>query len=1310
MKQISYFHKGINTDLDYSKHGNDSLVLPSKYIRLINKEGEGLVVTIVDGNKQEFSISPNFEVIGSCEFNGILYIFSHNLTTGFGEIGSYPSPKDNNVGGFDNIYKPLKNLVISGQANNFRIKDVFDPSYPIADQAYAVTDYDGSVNLIFTDNHNPLRLVNSGFNQKGIRSDRTYNFDTVLNEIELIKSLPEGQKIEALSEEPGGQLMFGNYIFLYRYLTPSNDRTPFVAESRPYTVTNVSPTNPDLLTSNDDGIVSGKKIVLRLHNLDPTYRYVEIAYIRFSGSGNGVVTSDAKVIQRNIEINPDNQGGMNFHFTGLDTELPLDISVILQNVVRENVCRTITAYDRRIWGANWVAEPINYEALAEYALKIKPVADTSKVIQRWDRFRFYARPDNLKYVGYFRNEGYVFNVSFVLKSGYRTETFPVRGADARQFSAANSINAYTANGGANANNHGVFVFPTAAADNPFVNEGTSHNIRIMAVKFLMNEAYAYLNSNTDNANWIKENVSEIIFTRGERVKNLLYQGLASPVIGKKSALAHSDYSSSPPNCSIPTFDYKSADNTSYVIPVIRRRKYSNHSEHVFYSQPLEQTSQEKKIAAFFSTDFIFGPKDLLSENTQLAYLTRYKTISYNSQWTSATYRPWAYYRSRPQFANYAPLPDRIKEIQIVYNENNWVTAQNTSLLRLVNKASDGGEDNDDLNEIAWADPDSDGGISNIRNRNMLFPGYIGLRIESDFHSGHETMYMQTSIFRFNPNTHDYLSFYVGRQLPHSAISDTIPINTNNDIICFNGDCFAQSTMVKLRTWHPTSVWAKVGGADDQPVNSDIEAEGYWGGAAVPERKYAHGLLIEIPSENAVNTALRFENRGNNTYYPSYKNPTDITWIYRQRWGVFPYSTDVTGWGKNLGVGIESFLINKGNSATLSTRHLLSYNPFIPKGSDKYPNRIRYTGQQEPGMPILSYRMWDYMAKEDFDERNGEIVKLMIAFGRLLSIQESSILLHQTSTEEVIPTTRGEMIIGTRSILSKYPTALSRFGSQHILGVVLGRSALYGWDWINNTIWRVIMNEEGNVIARSMDRDEMIQKYVKDRKDAHVTDVSSVLEDKIFSFDNTGQQGIMVYYDKEYEDVLFYSVLPLPSQPRHETLVYNEKLNGFITTYEHAVRYVMSKRNSLYSLRFRSSNIFKENAGDPATFYGIEARPEFSFIVTGQVGRDSYAAIDKMFKAMEIVTPKDPLFINNVKCSTLFQEAENAPFIDNEKFWLMPKYLQSKWSFPLNVSKTEGEVFDEESNLNGVWLKVTIGLRKAKSFIRNIITIFTTSNT
>ena len=54
MKQVSVFHKGIMTDIDYSKLDNNNLLFPCANIQLTSEDGKGFIITPVKGNEVAF--------------------------------------------------------------------------------------------------------------------------------------------------------------------------------------------------------------------------------------------------------------------------------------------------------------------------------------------------------------------------------------------------------------------------------------------------------------------------------------------------------------------------------------------------------------------------------------------------------------------------------------------------------------------------------------------------------------------------------------------------------------------------------------------------------------------------------------------------------------------------------------------------------------------------------------------------------------------------------------------------------------------------------------------------------------------------------------------------------------------------------------------------------------------------------------------------------------------------------------------------------------------------------------------------------
>jgi hypothetical protein len=325
-------------------------------------------------------------------------------------------------------------------------------------------------------------------------------------------------------------------------------------------------------------------------------------------------------------------------------------------------------------------------------------------------------------------------------------------------------------------------------------------------------------------------------------------------------------------------------------------------------------------------------------------------------------------------------------------------------------------------------------------------------------------------------------------------------------------------------------------------------------------------------------------------------------------------------------------------------------------------------------------------------------------------------MHYTNREETVPSSSGEMIIGVRSILSKEPIVLARYGSQHIFAVKNAKSGVYGWDWMNRVIWRIQINQEGNLFSAPLHKEELIENYLKElkiRKDGDgVESVLTRLQDKMF-LDSAEQEGIVMGYDKKMNEVLFTSSFNGES----ETMRFNEDVGDFLGTFSFPAKFYFNIHNDFYSVKVTPHNLrveekaYLHGVGLPARFYGTYYSPVISFVVNGFLSADEiYVNIDKLYKAIEIESPRNPLPIDKILFQTMFQRGRNEPFHNETEFWLTPEYLMSKWAAPINIAYEGQEQFYIESNMTGKWLKVTIVLNKGiDTFIKNVVTNFITSH-
>jgi len=116
MKVKNIFTQGIISDIDNSIKKPDQWDFPTLNARVVNRKGQGFIITNFPGNKEEFALKTGYAVHGACEHNGILYIQSIEGNGPRGEIGCFPSPTrwalDNTT--FVREYKAFYNYAAAG--------------------------------------------------------------------------------------------------------------------------------------------------------------------------------------------------------------------------------------------------------------------------------------------------------------------------------------------------------------------------------------------------------------------------------------------------------------------------------------------------------------------------------------------------------------------------------------------------------------------------------------------------------------------------------------------------------------------------------------------------------------------------------------------------------------------------------------------------------------------------------------------------------------------------------------------------------------------------------------------------------------------------------------------------------------------------------------------------------------------------------------------------------------------------------------------------------------------------------------------
>lgn len=583
--------KGMNTNIYPSR-------LPADYcFELLNGKvysaegGNAYVVQNLKGNKEYFSISDGYSIIGLKEHKNILYIVSVNDDNRV-EIGSYPSPKqmvfdwetptaikyklDETQIGFENTYKPLPCIyggmgagpedppvyynIIKGMRTEMFKFDIDRIIFPLTKSSN-----DNTVNIYLFDGENPNRTVNNCFDEDGnIILDRQYKgrstsyehteyaVDRITRQFLSISKPPYAR---LSSVEEGGQLPLGNLFFYIRYLDYEFNKTNFSPLIGPVMISN----GEDIFTvsgNNPDGNInkSNKRVVIDVNYIDMSYKYFEIAIAWKTSNDNVALGERAMLLTKRVPIVSDNEIG--FTITGMEEMSELSMSEIIRPALKETSCMAATSFSDRFWGANWKESDYDKVAMKELAKRIYIEPELKNKIylkdlhgdemkdytidsidaygpSSIDKKYWYQSPEFvLDRIGYYRGEVYPFALVGILDDGTYTDPFPITGFD--------YYNAYELEDNLVTINDEDYLSDDDNTNNGFVRFpqfGTgaeSSHIDdmdyIMLAKAHLLKFWDYLNEHITEF----EGISGFKVVRGDRFKNLLYHGINLPMAESQS--------------------------------------------------------------------------------------------------------------------------------------------------------------------------------------------------------------------------------------------------------------------------------------------------------------------------------------------------------------------------------------------------------------------------------------------------------------------------------------------------------------------------------------------------------------------------------------------------------------------------------------------------------------------------------------------------------------------------------------------------------------------------------------------------------
>lgn len=523
---INSFNKGMHSGIDPSVFPEGSY-RTMRNGHIFARNDRGFVVTNITKPSEAFSLTSGYVPIGSCEFNGKLYIMSYKAgAPSMVEFGVYTP-------GATPLYSPLATLSDAGGSGRpLRIDaSLIGYSKEHLVSMFPRVSYDGSVNLYICDGYNANIVVNT---------EREY-INTAVNPLEAsdfaqFKSLDSMPEIEAEVID-GGYMKPGNYFFAFRYTTKDYNSTIFFNQIGPYCIS-----EDDRGTLDINDITLPKSVKLTLTGMDADYRYVEIAVLRYFGETE-VMSSEMYLVTKRFIADGD------IVIDGTEDRINITPEELLKNNILVSTCKSHLQHNNRYFGANWKSDITDlHSILSRAAARIIPEfviehGDDDETIIADAFERDYRDKNAYSKMKYKAGEAYPFAVSFVISGKYITDAYPVCGYDANVYdkgpddtigtvshTVKNDIVHSTLNNTYIGyelflQNKGLYRFPMAIIGGKY---GTSLWRRrlylgMMGIKF----DTSLLSDDLEGID-----VTAVLIMQGERVKNWESQGLAIPMIDR----------------------------------------------------------------------------------------------------------------------------------------------------------------------------------------------------------------------------------------------------------------------------------------------------------------------------------------------------------------------------------------------------------------------------------------------------------------------------------------------------------------------------------------------------------------------------------------------------------------------------------------------------------------------------------------------------------------------------------------------------------------------------------------------------------
>lgn len=1017
----------------------------------------------------------------------------------------------------------------------------------------AQSSYDGSVNLIFNDNRNIPRLVNSRFsvlqNNTYEVVDRIGNNDTNLYDSEqfdldtsLYKRVNTIPTITFNSVLPSGNLKVGNYVIYIKYADADGNETDFVGESGIISCFIGGDRDPFSIDGGFRDQLASKSISLTVSDIDSSYDYIKVYYTRSTSDvdSNRVVT--AHEIDRKFPVR---NNSCNVIITGSEETKDIPVSDINIQYSIVDKAKSQTVCQNMLFLGNSCKPDMMYKDLSDISLRLLPYlieSDSERFIGKTSydysdlsdqsySHEYYNTLNIYNKVGYWNEEIYRFGVVYIMKDGSLSPVYNIRGKNGiPKFEELQS--AYLQSDLWKYENNEKVRNYIPIDESTFDVSGTSY----------LENAKGVLRINTDSDSRKVYGIGIAIPTEVSEYLNTLVQGLF--IVRQKripTILAQAYVMPRDLEAEVPLINY----GGSYIAERFLdndRKLNESYLPRLYTISDMARVNRSAKVAIcpeydvrqsyfnhlFTGTEYVVRKADIQPSMTTLS-----RDIYNDRHYYVDNY----YGRREEQFsrAKIIGVGDNVPIAAVEdYNFRGRAgEAEEGFRFRYIESKN---KEKEATNLIRGAyspylgiigDQVTIGSIINI-----YIPGYSEAQMSTYFNTRYEdnSPYYSVSSRLSLANIDSLLSL---QKAGGDLYTYTVP--------CYRGDCYICNFTHRLnRNFQDPSA----------PTNDEVVDENTWKDNYDTENT-ENNAKINRGDVNAIQLGswITFKvcssyNLSIRSLDPSYPTEEGLTGLKR---GFYPLQELSPAGATKIP---ESSVINGGYSSTTSEKQAFTL-PDVPYIKNRFDTRIMYSDISVGDAFKNGFRVFQMTHYRDYPRTYGGIMKMIELFGNILCIFEHGIALIPVNERAVAGEgSGGNVFINTSNVLPENPKMLSdTYGTQWPESVVQTPYFVYGVDTVGKKIWRT-NGDQFEIIS-----DFKIQEFLNENITLSEREMTPII----------GVRNVKGHYNAFKQDVMFTFYDDLYGfEEKVWNICYNEVMQKFITFYSWVPSYSANIDNIHFS--------------------------------------------------------------------------------------------------------------------------------------------------